>query len=182
MELEENNLQKNIGTFIGILTIIGVLFVTIFWGGSQSSSTTTPVATTQTSTNNSDTTTTTTTKTTKKPIKSTTTPPADTPKKSVYVYKDGTYSASGSYMSPGGVEQISVTLTLKNDLITNSSVTPQASDRTSVRYQNMFISGYQPYVLGKNIADVSLSAISGSSLTPAGFNSALNKIKSQARA
>jgi len=182
MEPEENNLQKNIGTFVGILTIIGVLFVTIFWGGSQSS-TTTPVATTQTPTNNTGTTPTTSTKTTTPPTKTktTTTPPVDTPKKSVYAYKDGTYSATGSYMSPGGMDKLAVTLTLKNDLITNVSVTPQASDRTSTRYQNMFIAGYQPYVLGKNIADVSLSTISGSSLTPAGFNSALNQIKAQAK-
>lgn len=179
----ENNLQKNIGTFIGILTIIGVLFVTIFWGGSQSSTTSTPVATTQTPLNNSTvpTTPTTTKTTTPTKTKTGTTPPVDTPKKSIYAYKDGTYSATGTYMSPGGSDRLAVTVTLKNDIITNVSVTPQAGDRTSTRYQNMFIAAYQPYVLGKNIADVSLSTISGSSLTPAGFNNALNQIKAQAK-
>jgi len=36
-------------------------------------------------------------------------------------------------------------------------------------------------VIGKNIADVQLSRVSGSSLTPEGFNNALATIKSQAQ-
>lgn len=110
-------------------------------------------------------------------------PPADMPKSPMmYAYKNGTYSATGSYMSPGGEDQISVTLTLKNDTITDVSVTPAAGDRTSERYQNRFISGYKQYVIGKNIADVQLTAVSGSSLTPIGFNDALAQIKAQAKA
>jgi cytochrome b involved in lipid metabolism len=37
--MKQNNLQKNIGIFLGIIIICGVLFVTIFWG-KQSSNTT----------------------------------------------------------------------------------------------------------------------------------------------
>jgi uncharacterized protein with FMN-binding domain len=178
----ENNLQKNIGTFVGILVIIGVLFVTIFWGGAQSTTSSSSVAV-QTPADNS-TTTTTSQPTTKKTTKKTTStpPPVDTPKKSSFAYKDGTYSATGSYMSPGGMDQIAVTLTLKNDLITNVSVVPEAQDGTSRRYQNMFVSGYQQYVLGKDISSVYLTTVSGSSLTPSGFDSALAQIKSQAKA
>jgi len=109
-------------------------------------------------------------------------PPATVPKQTASVYTNGTYTATGSYMSPGGQEQLSVTLTLVNDIITAVSVTPGAYDRRSQNYQNMFISGYQQYVIGKNIADVNLGAISGSSLTPIGFNDALAQIKSQAKA
>jgi hypothetical protein len=56
-----------------------------------------------------------------------------------------------------------------------------ASDGRSERYHNMFISGYQQYVVGKNIASVYLTKVSGSSLTPSGFDDALTQIKSQAK-
>jgi len=46
----------------------------------------------------------------------------------------------------------------------------------------MFISGYKPYVIGKNIDTISLDRVSGSSLTPAAFNEALGQIKTEARA
>ena len=109
-------------------------------------------------------------------------PPADTAKQSASVYKDGTYSATGSYMSPGGEDQIAVTLTLKNDIITAVSVTPMPGDRMSAKYQGKFVSGYQALVVGKNIADVNLTKVSGSSLTPAGFDNALAQIEAQAKA
>jgi hypothetical protein len=85
-------------------------------------------------------------------------------------------------MSPGGEDQIKITLTLANDIITSVSVTPAAGDRTSQRYQNAFISGYKQYVVGQNITNVNLTRVSGSSLTPIGFNNALAQIKAQAKA
>ncbi len=108
-------------------------------------------------------------------------PPVDVPKQTAYVYKNGTYSATGSYMSPGGEDQVAVTLTLTNDMITAVSVTPTAQDGTSRRYESRFVSGYKQYVLGKNIADVNLTNVSGSSLTPIGFNDALAQIKAKAK-
>jgi len=110
------------------------------------------------------------------------TPPAVVPKQTASVYTNGTYTATGSYMSPGGEDQISVTLTLANDIITSISVTPAAGDRTSQRYQNAFISGYKQYVIGQNIANVNLTRVSGSSLTPIGFNDAISQIEAQAKA
>lgn len=115
----------------------------------------------------------------KTPVASTAVTPADTRKQA---YKNGSYTATGSYMSPGGQEQITVSLTLAKDIITDVSVTPGAYDHTSARYQDKFISGYKQYVVGKNIADVSLTIVSGASLTPEGFNDALNQIKAQAQA
>jgi uncharacterized protein with FMN-binding domain len=117
------------------------------------------------------------------PVTTTSTPPpATTPKNYTSVYKDGTYTAIGSYMSPGGPDQISITLTLKNDVITAISATSMAGDGTSKRYQDMFISGYKQYVVGQNIANVNLMNVSGSSLTPIGFNDAISQIMSQAKA
>ena len=117
------------------------------------------------------------------------TPPADTSKQTVpastavsAIYKDGVYSATGSYMSPGGQDQIAVTLTLKGGVITNASVVPTSGDRTSARYEARFVSGYKQYVIGQKISDVYLTNVSGSSLTPIGFNNALTQIKAQAKA
>ena len=107
-------------------------------------------------------------------------PIADVPKSTASVYKDGTYTATGTYDSPAGIESIGVSITLKNDIVTSSTVTPMTSNRTSSRYQQMFISGYQPYVVGKNINTIKLGTISRSSLTPTGFNNALATIKKQA--
>jgi uncharacterized protein with FMN-binding domain len=110
----------------------------------------------------------------------TTPPPAVVPKK--IVYKDGTYTATGSYMSPGGYDQIAITLTLKNDIITGASAVSHAGDNTSQRYQDKFIGGFQQYVVGQNIASLHLSKVSGASLTPIGFNDALAQIKTKAKA
>lgn len=107
------------------------------------------------------------------------TPVADTTKKT---YKDGTYTAIGSYNSPGGPDKISITLTLKNNIVTSVSAIPMAGDPKSERYQQTFISGYQTFVVGKNIDTIKLTNVSGSSLTPIGFNDALAKIKEQAKA
>lgn len=115
------------------------------------------------------------------PVKDTT-PPSDVVKQTTYLYKDGNYSATGSYMSPGGPDQVEVELTLKKDIVTGITVTPKPGDNTSAKYQAKFISGYKSYVVGKNIADISLTKVSGSSLTSKGFNEALSKIKSQAKA
>lgn len=97
------------------------------------------------------------------------------------VYNNGTYTATGSYNSPGGVDFVGVSLTLKNDIITGVTVTPTAQDGTSRRYQAKFVSGYKQYVFGKDITSVHLDVVSGSSLTPKGFNAALAKIESEAK-
>jgi len=164
MEIE-NKSKKNLGIFTGIIVVLGVILATIFLGKKNS----------DTSVTNSPQTTTPTT------VVNTPTPPIDIPKKAVSIYKDGTYSATGSYMSPGGLDRLAVTLTLKNDLVTSVSIVPEPGDNTSARYQEKFASGYKQYVLGKNIADVNLTKVSGSSLTPKGFDDALAQIKIQAK-
>ncbi|MEN9614362.1 MAG: hypothetical protein RLZZ347_669 [Candidatus Parcubacteria bacterium] len=107
--------------------------------------------------------------------------PVDTKKQPSSVYKDGTYSATGSYMSPGGGDTVSVTVTLAKDIVVDSEVVSGANDRTSERYQNRFISGYKQYVIGKKLADLHLTKVSGASLTPIGFNDALAQIKARAQ-
>jgi uncharacterized protein with FMN-binding domain len=106
--------------------------------------------------------------------------PADTSTAGGAGYKDGTYTASGSYQTPETVEQIEVTITLADDVVTAVEVTgdPQASE--TERYQSEFIGGIQDEVVGKNIDDLSVDRVAGSSLTSGGFNQALDVIKGEA--
>ena len=97
-------------------------------------------------------------------------------------YKNGVYSATGDYFSPGGSEQLDVQVTLKDDVITDSKVVSKASRPNSIKFQGIFIANFKPLVIGKKIEDVHLTKVSGSSLAPQGFNDALAKIEVQARA
>jgi type II secretory pathway pseudopilin PulG len=113
---------------------------------------------------------------------STTTQATDTTSSSTATYKDGTYDATGTYISPGGQESIAVELTLTNNVITAISATPKAASGESSQYQGEFISGYKSLVVGKNINDVKLSRVAGSSLTSTGFNDAIEQIKTESAA
>ena len=96
-------------------------------------------------------------------------------------YKNGTYSLTASYDSPAGTENMGISITLKNDVVIDSSLTPMANDGRSSRYQQGFASAYRSYVVGKNIDSINLDAVSGASLTSAGFNDALSQIKAKAQ-
>jgi uncharacterized protein with FMN-binding domain len=96
-------------------------------------------------------------------------------------YKDGIYTQVGDYTSPGGAEQIDVKLTLKNGLVTEAEVTPKAERPKSKLMQGIFVENYKSLVVGKNIKDLNLGKVSGSSLTPKGFNDAVEKIKAEAK-
>jgi len=124
------------------------------------------------------TTTTTSSSTSPSPSTSTTT----TDSSSTTTYKDGTYTATGSYQTPGGTESIGVTVTLSGDMITDASVTQNASGGEAEEYQSAFAGGFKSLVVGKKIEDVSLTRVAGSSLTPNGFNNAIAAIESQAKA
>lgn len=50
---------------------------------------------------------------------------------SASVYKDGTYTTTASYSSPGGTEKITVSLTLKGDKVVASNVTTTPADHDS---------------------------------------------------
>ena len=96
-------------------------------------------------------------------------------------YKDGTYSADGSYDAPSGNEQIGVTLTLKDDVVTSVIIDNKAAG-VSARWVDRFTSGINTVVVGKKLNEVNVGSVSGSSLTPIGFMEAVSKIKSQAKA
>ena len=97
-------------------------------------------------------------------------------------YKDGTYTISDTYPSPGGEEDIKVVLTLKNNVVTAVDVTQDANQRESEEYQSQFQAGYKSRVIGKAIDTLQLKHVSGSSLTTQAFDDALEQIRSQAKA
>jgi uncharacterized protein with FMN-binding domain len=97
-------------------------------------------------------------------------------------YKDGTYNATGSYLSPNGRESIKLIVTIKDGIITDTSVENNGTDRETQQYQSQFANNYKTLVVGKKIGDVSLSRVAGSSLTSNGFNNALDQIKTDAKA
>lgn len=97
-------------------------------------------------------------------------------------YKDGTYTATGSYQSPAGAESIEISVTLKDNIVTATTFTPKATNEVSIKLQGMFAGGYNAMVVGKSLDEVKLDKVSGSSLTPKGWNDAIEKIKLEAKA
>jgi len=95
--------------------------------------------------------------------------------------QNGQYQAVGNYTSPGGPETILVDIHIENDTIVEANVEVQASRAVSKRYQREFVNHFKPMVIGKNIAELKLDKVAGSSLTPKGFNEALQKILSEAK-
>jgi uncharacterized protein with FMN-binding domain len=97
-------------------------------------------------------------------------------------YKDGTYTADGTYVSPGGQEEIAVTVTVKSNLITAVNVKSVMADSEAAEYQSRFASGISSLAIGKSLATLSVTNVAGSSLTSQGFNAALATIRSNAQA
>lgn len=97
-------------------------------------------------------------------------------------YKDGTYTATGTYFIPEGSEQVTVTVMLKNGIIVDAQFVANTRNGDSREFQNAFAQGFKEKVIGKSIDSVSLTVVNGSSLTSKGFMDALGKIKTQARA
>ena len=161
---------KKIGVGIALVALIAIAAVVF---GAKKSAT---IADTTTDTSG----TTVTTPTTRVPHE--TTNPGATNPSSTSAYKDGTYTATGSYMSPGGPDKLGVSLTIKNGIVTDATVTPEPGDRESQYYQGIFVASYKPLVVGKDISTIKLSKVSGSSLTSGGFDDALAQIKAQAKA
>ncbi|WP_075891885.1 hypothetical protein [Actinomyces provencensis] len=92
----------------------------------------------------------------------------------------GSYSATGSYSSPGGQQSIEVELTLEDGTVTAVTVTPGASDSQALRYQQDFAEHVSAEVVGKTLEEADVTTVASSSLTGAGFNSALEEIREQA--
>jgi uncharacterized protein with FMN-binding domain len=97
-------------------------------------------------------------------------------------YKDGSYSADGTYQSPAGLGKITVSVTLASGVVTAIKVDGHATDPTAKAYQADFDSGIAGKVVGKKIDALNVTNVSGSSLTSGGFDEAIKTIEAQASA
>ncbi|MET3946643.1 uncharacterized protein with FMN-binding domain [Arthrobacter sp. UYCu512] len=95
-------------------------------------------------------------------------------------YRDGTYSADGSYVSPNGTETVGVTLTLAAGAVSDVQITPHPSNPNTKKFQGEFASGIKAQISGKRLDAIKVSKVAGSSLTSGGFNQAVEKIKAEA--
>ncbi|UYK40048.1 FMN-binding protein [Microbacterium terricola] len=95
-------------------------------------------------------------------------------------YADGEYTATGWY---GGLpSHHDVTLTIDDDVVTAVEITTPAEDETSLGYQRRFAEALPGAVIGRNIDEIALDRLAGSSGCSEGFMAALAKIKDQAAA
>ena len=102
---------------------------------------------------------------------------------SSFDYNDGDYTVSTSYALPnGGSHDMEVSFTFREDTITGVSVVFDGSVGKNTTPQKRFIDTMNPLVIGNDIDSISLSRVGGSSLTTNGFNDALEKAKTMARA
>ncbi len=97
-------------------------------------------------------------------------------------YKDGTYTAEGSYQTPETVEKISVTLTLADGVVTDVEVKGDPQAPETEKFQGQFVAGIAEVVEGVPIDELKVDKVAGSSLTSGGFNQALETIKEEAAA
>lgn len=113
-----------------------------------------------------------------------TTPSSTNATTTTLTFKDGSYSAEGSYTIPEArTEKIAVQLTIKDDKIESVVVTPEFKIRDSQEFQQDFASGISSIVVGKKLAtNFDVSQVNGSSLTGSGFKMALLAIKTKAKA
>ncbi|GAA2006602.1 FMN-binding protein [Microbacterium ulmi] len=95
-------------------------------------------------------------------------------------HADGTYTASGTYSTPETVETIEVTVTLVDDVVTDVVVVGDPQRPETAQYQGQFIGGIADVVVGRDIDEISVSRVAGSSLTSAGFNQAIERIREEA--
>ncbi|RLJ86998.1 FMN-binding protein [Planococcus citreus] len=93
-------------------------------------------------------------------------------------YRDGVYEATGEYGNQPS--HITVTVNLEDDKITEVEVAPHATNPTSLDLQERFAEAVPAVVVGKNIDEVNVGRLAGSSGTPNGFNDAIRQIKEQA--
>ncbi len=90
---------------------------------------------------------------------------------------NGIFHLTSTYDSPAGPEPLDATVTIENDVITAVEAKNVAHAVKSKMYQDMFISGIAGQIVGKNIADVKVTYVNGSSLTAQAFDKALHALE-----
>jgi hypothetical protein len=97
-------------------------------------------------------------------------------------YKNGTYEGIGHYTSPAQQEEVNISITLKDGVVTDATFTGHGTNPTTKKMQGLFTEGFKDEVVGKPIDEINLNVVNGSSLTPKGFMDALQQVKQEAKA
>jgi uncharacterized protein with FMN-binding domain len=99
-------------------------------------------------------------------------------------YTDGSYAGSGDYQTPDSANvSIDVKVTLKDDLVTDIEVLPNATSGNAKQYQDQFASGIKDVSVGKHLEELAdVTRVAGSSLTHLGFRKAIEQIEKLAAA
>lgn len=97
-------------------------------------------------------------------------------------YKNGTYTASASYMVPrGGMNSLTIKMTIQNDTITSVTTNNDISEGDSQFYVDSFDQNISGVVVGKKLANAYVGRVGAASLTSSAFNNIVNKVMSSAK-
>ncbi|GAA2979452.1 hypothetical protein GCM10010460_13640 [Microbacterium terrae] len=94
-------------------------------------------------------------------------------------YQDGSYDATGWYGSLPSHHD--VTLTLRDDAVTEVQITTPADDPVSLEYQQRFAAALPGEIIGRDIDTLQIDRLAGASGCSEGFMDALAKIKNAAQ-
>jgi uncharacterized protein with FMN-binding domain len=97
------------------------------------------------------------------------------------LYRDGRYTATGHYLTPGGNESIAVSVDVNGDTVTASVIEVEAKSPTARQFQEQFRTTIAGHVTAKPLSTLSVTRVSGASLTSLGFDDALAKIRQEAK-
>ncbi len=96
-------------------------------------------------------------------------------------YQDGTYSTTVNYEIPYGyVEPMEVTLKIEDNTVIDVQAAFEVVNPVSEDYQQSFLRYVSREVVGRKVDNVSLSRMTGASLTNQAFDAALAEIKAEA--
>jgi hypothetical protein len=93
-------------------------------------------------------------------------------------FRDGVFTATGWYGSLPSHHD--VTLTVMDDKITDVAITTPAEDETSLGYQRRFAQALPGAIIGRDLDEVSIDRLAGSSGCSEGFMNALATIQREA--
>lgn len=98
-------------------------------------------------------------------------------------YVDGIYEANGEFVTARGkyTESVDITLTIKDDIVTDMKIVGNITNRKSQQYQDRFEASIGGEVLSKDIGSIEVDAVAGASDTTDGFMVAVESIRAQAR-
>lgn len=100
-----------------------------------------------------------------------------------YEFSNGTYQATLSYYVPKGhPDEITVTLTLADDIVTDLEIGHYASNGESEKHQARFKQDFdETEIIGKSLTDVAPSRIGGATITSKAFENTLLSIADEAK-